>query len=200
MKEDLPWVFVAAILIAVTVMLMWYRSPTKHAVRLQKEESETSEEPKEDPPKENPVFYRRYHHWSSPSLTADSTLTATVDKCEEECSSDKTCFGITHDGLTKRCGKLSRQSFDGTLGLVGEYVDSNEVITSMKDQSLKVDHLDCFGPYKRKNPNRISPSQCPRSREAAINSYFQDIPQLSVFGSMLPGGTHEMMKVQFRAR
>ena len=197
MKEDLPWVFVAALLVAVLIMVFWYKSPAKPAVRLQEEEEKKEVASPPKPPQ--PVLYRRYHHWTSPALP-DTTLAATVEACEKECSSDASCFGVTHDGLTKRCGKLTRASFDAKLGLAGEYVDSVEVVTSMKDQSLKADHLDCYGPYRREHPDRVSPSQCPRSREAAVNAYFKDVPALSVFGSMLPGGTHEMMKVQFRAR
>jgi len=200
MKErDLPWVFIAAILISVSIMLLWYKncSPVeKPAVRLQEKEDADAQE--ETTPTTAPVFYRRYHHWTSP--TTEQTLTATIDECEESCSDDKNCFGISHDTMTNQCGKLSHGNFDTKTGLLGEYVDSFGVITSMKDRSLKADHMDCFGPYKRDNPMRISPNQCPRSREAAVNAYFKEIPALSIFGEMLPGGDTDMLKAQMRAR
>lgn len=209
MKErDLPWIFVGALLISVSIMILWYkRSPGKPAIQLQEETQEeqkhqepaaTEENPAAAAPPAAPVFYRRYHHWTSP--TTDQTLTATIDDCEKSCSEDQNCFGVSHDTLTNQCGKLSHGNFDPKAGLLGEYVDSFNVITSMKDRSLKADHMDCFGPYKRENPDRISPTQCPRSREAAVNAYFKDVPALSIFGEMLPGGSTNMLKAQMRAR
>ena len=197
-QEDLPWIFVAALAISVSIMLLWYKNDcTKPAVQLQEKTPEDSpQEQKQEPP--TPVFYRRYHHWTSP--TTDQTPTANIDECERLCSEDQNCFGVSHDTMTNQCGKLSHGNFDADKGLLGEYVDSVNIITSMKDRSLKSDHMDCFGPYKREEPNRISPTQCPRSREAAVNAYFKDIPALSVFAEMLPGGNTRMLKAQMRAR
>lgn len=197
-KGDLPWVFVAALLISATIIMFACRRSDKPSVRLQQKEEGSEPVPAPSPP-QNDVFYRRYHHWTSPT-TDQTTLTATIDECERECTSDANCYGVSHDTMTNRCGKLVKGNFDATTGLLGEYVDTSSVITSMKDRSLKADHMDCFGPYKREHPNRISTAQCPRSREAAVNAYFKDIPALSVFGEMLPGGTESMLKVQMRAR
>ena len=58
----------------------------------------------------------------------------------------------------------------------------------MKD-SLKTDHMSCYGPQPTEHPHRISPTQCPKSREAAINNYFKDIPAIGLFASLLPGGS-----------
>ena len=88
------------------------------------------------------------------------------------------------------CAKLPKGNFNPVSGLLGEFtVDT--VTTSMKDKSLKADHLDCFGPYKRGEvPNRLPLTTCPRSREAAVNSYFHNSRPISLFAGMFPGGSH----------
>ena len=198
------WIFLAGAIGAATLFAMWSMPPSKPPVLLQKEgdDSETPQQtdaeagekeaaavPQEAAEEQLPdVLYRRYHHWNSPNsggLPADS-----LEKCESACSGDSSCFGVTWDGNMQTCAKLPNGNFDPKSGLLGEFtVDT--VTTSMKDKSLTADHMDCFGPYKRGEvPNRLPPTYCPRSREAAVNSYFHNSRPISLFAGMFPGGSH----------
>lgn len=141
------------------------------------------------------VLYRRYHHWNSPS--AAGLPAPDLEACESACSGDSSCFGVTWDGAVKTCAKLPKGNFQPTTGLLGEFT-TDEVITSMKDRSLKTDHLDCFGPYKRgETPGRLPPTYCPRSKEAAVNAYFHNSRPMHLFAGMFPGGHQTNMYGQF---
>ena len=180
--KDAPWIFIAAL--SVTIFIFWYMqqpATEKPPVTLQKEEDAAPAPPK--------VLFRRYHNWSAPAVDMFDP-SDDINACESPCAKDNGCFGVRHNGFTGECGKLSASSFDPQKGVMGAYMDSKKIVTSMKDSSLKTDHMSCYGPYTpTEHPHRISPTQCPKSREAAINNYFKDIPAIGLFASLLPGGS-----------
>ncbi len=223
--RDATWIFLVGAIGAAAVLAVWSMPPieTKSPVRLVKEgededdtqgkvQGETKQEEANAEAKTTPnataedgtektkakapeVLYRRYHHWNSPH--GGGQPTTSLEGCETACSGDPTCFGVTYDPMVKTCGMLPKGNFDVKSGLLGEYT-SDDVVTSMKDRSLKTDNLDCFGPYKRGEvPGHIPPTYCPRSREAAVNAYFHNSRPMHLFAGMFPGGHQTNMYGSF---
>jgi len=202
------WIFWAGVIGAAALFGAWSMPPQKGkpAVLLQNEGEEAK--PEDNTTQNDAVgsgspatgaatnpLYRRYHHWNSPGTTG--LPTSDLEACESVCSRDRSCFGVTWDAAVKTCAKLPKGNFQPTTGLLGEYT-VDEVITSLKDRSLKTDHLDCFGPYKRgETPGRLPPTSCPRSKEAAVNAYFHNSRPMHLFAGMFPGGHQTNMYGQF---
>lgn len=226
--RDATWIFLVGAIGAAALLAVWSMPPieTKFPVRLTKEgeegtqggaqggaqgetkqednaEAKTDAQAKAETPnaaegaeaKAPEVLYRRYHHWNSPH--GGGQPTTSLEGCETACSGDPTCFGVTYDPMVKTCGMLPKGNFDVKSGLLGEFT-ADDVVTSMKDRSLKTDNLDCFGPYKRGEvPGHIPPTYCPRSREAAVNAYFHNSRPMHLFAGMFPGGHQTNMYGSF---
>ena len=210
------WIFLVGAIGVAALFAIWsVPPPTKPPVLLQNEgeEEETSaketteettageqsdgaaEVPPATAEESRDVLYRRYHHWNSPNL--GGLPSDSLEGCESACAGDSTCFGVTWDKALQTCAKLPKGNFNPNSGLLGEFTTDN-VTTSMKDKSLKTDHLDCFGPYKRGEvPGRLPPTYCPRSTEAAVNAYFHNSRPLHLFAGMFPGGHQTNMYGQF---
>lgn len=130
------------------------------------------------------VHYRRYHNWNTPVTVQSLGKAASLDACEASCTADKSCFGVTYDASVQSCVSIPPDNFDADKGLKGRFTSGN-ITASLRDNSLTSAPMDCYGPFKIEEPHRVGPSQCPRSREAAINAYFADAKPLAVFGNML---------------
>ena len=135
-------------------------------------------------PVEPSTFYRRYHNWNTPVTVQSLGSAPTLEKCEATCTSDPSCAGVSYDASVQSCVQVPKGNFDPHKGLRGRFTSAN-VVASMKDRSLKAAPLDCFGPFKLMEPGRVKPEQCPLSREAAVNEYFEDAKPLALFGNML---------------
>ena len=96
---------------------------------------------------------------------------------------DPSCASVVRRVRAVLCAG-TKSNFDPHKGLRGRFTSAN-VVASMKDRSLKAAPLDCFGPFKLMEPGRVKPEQCPLSREAAVNEYFEDAKPLALFGNML---------------